>query len=65
MTMAKSPPVRLWCQACQEAYESRGEVPTLCPRPHCRRVPNWTTTPPFKLTVNDTRFLRSIRITQE
>lgn len=59
----KKRPVVLFCRACDTGYGSAGETPTLCPK--CGQVPNWTTLPPYKLTVNDQRFLRSIRIAPE
>jgi hypothetical protein len=52
--------VTLWCRACDGGYYSRGEVPTLCPR--CEKQAHWTTTPPFKLTVDDKNFLKVNRI---
>jgi hypothetical protein len=58
-----SKPVLIWCQACDVGYGSMGERPTLCPA--CHQVPNWTRTPPYKLTPNDRQFLRSIRVASE
>lgn len=61
--MKKRPAITLWCRACDTGYASVGETPTLCPE--CKEIPNWTTTPPYKLTVNDRRFLRMLRIDPE
>lgn len=62
--MAKKPePVLIYCKPCGAGYGSLGERPTLCPK--CNKVPDWTRTPPYLLTVNDRRFLQSLRIGQE
>lgn len=61
--MKKGRPITLWCRACDTGYASRGEVPSHCPQ--CDQIPNWTTTPPYKLTVNDRRFLEMLRIDPE
>jgi len=53
-------PVVLWCQACQSGYASVGETPLLCPE--CHQPPRWTTLKPYKPSVNDTKFLKSIKI---
>ena len=57
--------VTLWCTApgCQSGYYSKGEVPSVCPR--CERPAHWTTTPPFKLTMDDKVFLKVNRIDPE
>lgn len=61
--MKPAPPIRLWCRACTEPYDSRGAKPAVCPK--CYREPNWTLTPPYKLNRNDRGFLRSIRVRPE
>jgi len=53
-------PVVLWCQACQSGYASVGEVPAICPE--CKQVPHWSTLKPYKPSVNDVKFLKSIKI---
>ena len=60
----------LYCVKCTTGYASIGEVPTRCPA--CDRITSWTTTIPvmpgpepkipWKVGINDKRFLRSIRI---
>ena len=40
-----------------------GDLPAICPE--CHEMANWTTTPPYRLTRNDDRFLKSIRIDPE
>ena len=60
--MAKKPVV-LWCQSCTSGYASVGEVPMICPE--CKQAPHWTTLKPYKPTVNDAKFLKSIKICGE
>ena len=48
---------------CQIGYAVSGQLPKTCPK--CDRDTRWTTTPPYKLTVNDKRFLHSLRIDSE
>ncbi len=59
----KTPPVTLWCRVCSVGYYSKGEVPATCPR--CDQYADWTTTPPYKLTMDDRDFLRCNRIDPE
>lgn len=60
--MAKKPePVLIWCRGCDTGYGSTGEKPAACPSCGSGN-PRWTRTPPYKPTVNDKRFLRSLRI---
>jgi len=62
--VAKKEPVVLWCQACETGYACLGQAPPLCPE--CRSAePNWTTRKPYKPSVNDAKFLRSIKICGE
>jgi hypothetical protein len=61
--MAKTPPIVVYCQACDAGFGSTGTPPRLCPR--CDQVPDWTRTPPFKLTVLDKKFMRTLRIAVE
>jgi hypothetical protein len=60
--MAKKPePVLIFCTPCGTGYGSNGEKPTICPA--CRSTdPQWTRTPPYRLTADDRDFLRSLRI---
>lgn len=53
-------PELLWCRMCRTGYASVGERPELCPE--CKKVPHWTRTPPYVLSGNDRRFLKSLRI---
>lgn len=69
----------LYCRHvdCREAYVSdAGKVPAICPA--CTRPSSWTTTPPivivpiyadpttvYTVSMNDARFLRSLRIDPE
>lgn len=62
--------VILYCGRCFTGYASIGEIPVKCPA--CDRVTRWTTSlpldrpkVPFALTLNDRRFLRSLRIDPE
>jgi hypothetical protein len=55
----------LWCTKCKAGYASVGEIPAACP--HCDQPTTgalqwWTSRQPWVLSVNDKRFLRSIRI---
>jgi len=61
--VAKKEPVVLWCQACETGYACLGQAPPLCPEYHAE--PNWTTRKPYKPSVNDAKFLRSIKICGE
>lgn len=55
--------VTLYCTACETGYASRGEVPLSCPSEDCLSpTPNWTTVKPFKPTVDDRQFLKSIKV---
>jgi len=59
----KGKPVTIYCTACDMGYYSRGEKPSACPNECCQSpTPNWTTVKPFKPTIDDQQFLRSIRI---
>lgn len=61
----------IYCKRCGDGYGSVGERPKMCPS--CLQKADWTETPPtsptpkrpFKLNVNDRRFLRSIRISAD
>lgn len=56
------------CRLCGTGYASIGEVPPVCPA--CEQETTWTTVPSgyaapkpdYKLTLNDMRFLRSMKI---
>jgi hypothetical protein len=54
----------LLCRKCGHWYQVVRQIPDICP--HCEQSASWTTDPdpdkPFKLTENDKKFLRSIRI---
>lgn len=51
----------IWCRWCKVGYASVGELPPICPS--CDAPAEWVTDPwPFKLTVNDRQFLKSIRV---
>lgn len=56
----------LYCRACHIGYPyARGvPLPSVCPQCdyHSEEESIWTVTPPFHLTVNDRRFLRSLKI---
>lgn len=59
--------VILFCRKCGVGYGAVNEIPTLCP--NCLQETSWATSPiatsaafPFKLSVNDRRFLRSLHI---
>ena len=52
----------LWCTKCHAGYASMGVVPKTCPS--CRKDTIWTTLRPYQLSVNDRRFLSSLRIAQ-
>ena len=60
------PPV-LRCRTCGEWYQVVHVVPDICP--HCQNSAVWTTegdpAKPYQLTVNDKKFLRSLRITAD
>lgn len=54
----------LYCGACGQKHPVPiiGPVPERCT--HCQsEADEWTTTPPYRLNVQDRRFLRSLRIT--
>lgn len=53
----------VWCRACEAAKTVCRPLPAVCP--HCHRVARWTSTPPYHLTVQDRRFLRSLHIDPE
>jgi len=54
----------MWfCIRCDVAVASPEKPAPECPR--CGEDPGWTRTPPYKLTVNDRRLLRSLRIDPE
>lgn len=57
----------LYCRHCSTGYGSIGEVPLKCPA--CDRVTTWTAyfpqpepKVPYTLSINDHKFLRSLRI---
>jgi hypothetical protein len=57
----------IFCKLCRAGYTSIGEIPSYCP--HCYKPTSWTTFAPpdvprvpFKLTVDDKRLLRQLRI---
>ncbi len=52
--------VLLWAVTCGHEAVIAGDVPIACPT--CGVVTLWATSPPYTLTVNDERFLRSIHI---
>jgi len=54
--------VLLWCMGCAEELVIDGDVPVVCPA--CKSVTTWCTAPPYHVTVNDARFLRSIHVSQ-
>lgn len=58
----------IFCKRCHVGYAAIGSIPAVCPA--CEQETSWTTTWPhedprfpFSLTVDDRRFLRSLRIT--
>lgn len=63
----------LYCtrRDCRAGYASLGEVPRICPA--CQQDTRWTTVAPiadhpntpFRVNINDRRFLRSLRISSE
>lgn len=61
--------VILFCKLCGQRYASVGELPAVCPI--CDRPTKWSTMaphssgPPLPLTVDDRRWLRSVRIDPE
>ena len=59
------PTIRIWCcwEDCRKPQMVSGDLPAICPE--CHEMANWTTTPPYRLTRNDDRFLKSIRIDPE
>ncbi len=59
----KPDPITLWCQKCSTGYASVGEVPQFCPE--CNEYPNWSTRKPYRPSLMDKRFLRSIKIDPE
>lgn len=54
--------VLLWCLRCGEEAVIIGEVPIVCPT--CHAETTWTTAPPYRINLNDARFLKSIHVTQ-
>lgn len=63
--------VTLYCKKCSAGYASLGEVPRVCPA--CEQETSWTTAMPmssdprvpYEVSLNDRRFLRSLRISPE
>lgn len=59
----------LFCRKCTTGLDSPGVVPLVCPT--CEQETSWTRTPlgpwpvAFNLTVNDRKFLKSIRVSAE
>ena len=60
----------IWCTKCHAGYGSVGEIPAVCPS--CSAETTWTTFAPpsvprvqWTLTLNDRRFLRSVRIAHD
>jgi hypothetical protein len=63
-------PVTLFCKLCRQGYGCTGEPPAYCPL--CRRETRWTLMAPqtqpvdgWRVSENDRRFLRSLRIDPE
>lgn len=59
--------VTIFCKSCWAGYASLGEIPAICP--NCEQETTWTTfarqagpTTPYRLTVDDRRFLRETKI---
>lgn len=55
----------LWCRKCRNWYAVQTTIPDICP--HCEGSASWTTEEPkpYRLSENDRRFLRSIKIQPE
>lgn len=52
----------VWCcwDSCRKPHTVEGAVPVRCPE--CKRIGRWTTTPPYRLSEMDRRFLKSIHV---
>jgi hypothetical protein len=56
--------IPIWfCTRCEVGVASPRKPAHECPQ--CGEEPLWTKTPPYKLTLNDRRLLRSLRIDPE
>lgn len=56
-------PQMFFCRWCRHGYAWVNELPAVCPG--CDAAAEWLTEPeawPFRLSVNDRQFLKSIRV---
>jgi hypothetical protein len=53
---------QVFCKWCRAPYTPDGDLPPVCPA--CQAPADWSTEMewPFRLSVNDRRFLKSLRI---